>query len=676
MVVAAPVGGPLGCKATANPDGLPDGGGGTDGGAGRGVVDTPPERKTEDGPSAQAPAVTSVTPAFVVVRTPPPVITVTGKDFVRRSFVELDFVPLVTFFVSETELRAQVPAEAMDAVGARRLTVTTTPPGGGTSAFTGFTVGNATPTITGMTPNAVVANAGETTVMIEGSGFGATTKVRFGTSELPAFLMSSTSVRLTVPASALTAAGSVPVVVVNDAPGGGASTPLSFTVANPTVTITSLAPSSAVVGGAATSVTVNGTGFVGASSATFNGTSVTTRFVDATTLSVDVPVTALATIGNFPIVVTNPAPGGGVSLPKTFVVGNPAPVVTGFTPGGLDVGSDATPVLVRGTGFVAASTAFVDGLPAATVFRDAQNLDVTLPASALARVRGLPVRVVNPAPGGGSSAAATFDVRSTRPVLTDVSPDTLEATGDPAKVTLRGSGFVRESTVLLDDSTATFEFVSDTQLRVDVPSFVTQGPGSVSVRVANPGGLVSDTSTLTIRAAGGTSCDGTGVDAVLDVVGASQRVSLDYGYGPARRFYYSPSESAYHTCPVSDLSSTQTPFAGTVVQNATNEFVYLEASANCGASDDAYLAIYETTSTIPTSDAARKACTGYVSNGRLGGGSRESPNSGGSSACPGLTKANGGGVLLFPCEKAVVVTQPFRADGTGRPTSIDVRVVE
>jgi len=228
---------------------------------------------------------------------------------------------------------------------------------------------------------------------------------------------------------------------------------------------------------------------------------------------------------------------------------------------------------------------------------------------------------------------------------------------------------------MLDDDTPDVEFVNDSQLRVDVPSYAVSSPGSISVRVINPGGRVSDTSTVSITASSG-SCDTAGVDVVLDAIGVSKRASVAYSFGPARRFFYSPSEPKYHECPVADLSTAQTPFAGTVVQNTTDSFVFLEATANCASNDDAYLAIYETTSTVPTSDAARKACTGSVASGSSGGGNLSSPNSNGSTSCPGLTKPNGGAVLLLPCEKAVIVTQPFRTDGTGRPSSIDVKIVD
>ena len=74
------------------------------------------------------------------------------------------------------------------------------------------------------------------------------------------------------------------MTVVNPAPGGGTSNSLAFTIsaaANPVPALTSLAPSSTPAGGAAFTLTVNGSNFVGTSQVRWNGTARTTTFVNA-----------------------------------------------------------------------------------------------------------------------------------------------------------------------------------------------------------------------------------------------------------------------------------------------------------------------------------------------------------------------------------------------------------
>jgi len=90
--------------------------------------------------------------------------------------------------------------------------------------------------------------------------------------------------------------------------GGGGSTPPP---SNPVPSITSLSPATIDVGASATTVTINGTGFVESSTAEWNGTSLTTTYVSATELQVTLPATDLAAVGTGKIVVVNPSPGGG-----------------------------------------------------------------------------------------------------------------------------------------------------------------------------------------------------------------------------------------------------------------------------------------------------------------------------------------------------------------------------
>jgi len=89
---------------------------------------------------------------------------------------------------------------------------------------------------------------------------------------------------------------------------------------NPSPTIASLSPSSAAAGSAAPAVTITGTGFIAASSATFGGAARQTTFLSATQVSVTLSNSDVATAGAYPIVVTNPAPGGGASNAATFTV--------------------------------------------------------------------------------------------------------------------------------------------------------------------------------------------------------------------------------------------------------------------------------------------------------------------------------------------------------------------
>ena len=67
-------------------------------------------------------------------------ITVTGNYFVNSSIIEWNGTPLVTSYVSSTQLRALVPASLVASVGTANVSVYTSPPMGGTSSLLPFNI--------------------------------------------------------------------------------------------------------------------------------------------------------------------------------------------------------------------------------------------------------------------------------------------------------------------------------------------------------------------------------------------------------------------------------------------------------------------------------------------------------------------------------------------------------
>lgn len=100
---------------------------------------------------------------------------------------------------------------------------------------------------------------------------------------------------------------------------------------NPQPSISSLSPTSATAGSRPTTVTINGSGFIGASSVTFNGVSHAASLRSASQLTITLSAAELAAASSFPVVVTNPTPGGGASNLVNFAVQpgtqNPQPLV-------------------------------------------------------------------------------------------------------------------------------------------------------------------------------------------------------------------------------------------------------------------------------------------------------------------------------------------------------------
>ncbi len=615
----------------------------------------PPSKVSPE--DALPPVVASVTPNEGTVGSVGPSIVVAGTNFVARSIVQLDGAPLATAFVSGTELRATIPTSKLAVVGALRLSVGTGPPGGGASAETTFHVNNPEAILTSLSPLSVTVGTGVTTLDVKGTGFVSGANVVFGTTELATTFKSTTELEATIPANLLVTSGSVPVKVVNPPPGGGASTPISFSVANPIARISTVQPIAAFVGSEAVPVIIKGSGFVSGSAVLFNGSPLPTTFVSSGELRATLPASSFAAAGDIPITVSNPSPGGGVIAPVAFHVRYPVPQALSLTPPAATVGAAPTDVVVTGSGFFATSEITFDGAPAATTYQDSTHLKATLAASQLDAATKLSVRVVNPAPGGGTSSAVTFTVNNRLPTIVALDPGGVSAGSSDRAITITGTNFVPTTTASSNGAIVMSTYLNDSTITAVIPANHLLNPGTVAIRVTNPspGGGTSNARHLSVE------CDTSGVDVPLASVGTTTTLATNFAAALLMaRFVEGGS------CPAASFSVTPSqPGRFWTVQNNAGVPITLSAWADCaedGKEGDAYLTFYRRP-TVPLNDSERRACTGAISEG-IDGGGYASPESGLSPWCPGLTKANGGGLALGVCEKAVVFIQPFSMTST------------
>jgi hypothetical protein len=268
---------------------------------------------------------------------------------------------------------------------------------------------------------------------------------------------------------------------------------------NPVPIISSLSPVSAAVGGAAFTLTVNGTDFVAGSVVKWNGADRPTTFVDSTRLTAQISAADIQVSGTFPVTVSN---SGGDSNIVNFQVTNPLPAANALTPSSALAGSASFTLVVNGNNFVAGSTIALNGDTRATTFVSNNQLSVQVLASDLLSAGSIAVTVSNPGPGGGTSSALTFSVNNLGPSITTLSPSSAIAGGANFTLTVNGSNFVSGSKIRWNGTEiSSTTFVNSGQLTAQISAADIAAAGTASITVFNPapGGGESNAAVFTIN---------------------------------------------------------------------------------------------------------------------------------------------------------------------------------
>jgi GH25 family lysozyme M1 (1,4-beta-N-acetylmuramidase) len=263
-------------------------------------------------------------------------LTIQGANFACAvSTAYWNGTPLATSYVSPTQLAAVVPAALTATPGTSSVTVVNQAPGGGASApaaftVTGSTAGTLPPVLAALTPTTAPAGGGDVTVTIAGANFAAGVSTAYwnGT-PLATTYVSPTQLTAVVPAALTATPGTFSVMVVNQAPGGGASAPAAFSVtASLPPVLAALTPNSAPVGGGNVTITIQGANFtVGASTVYWNGMPLATTYVSPTQLTSVVPAALTAAPGGASVSVINQTAAGGASAALAFNVTAPLPTL-------------------------------------------------------------------------------------------------------------------------------------------------------------------------------------------------------------------------------------------------------------------------------------------------------------------------------------------------------------
>ncbi len=355
------------------------------------------------------------------------------------------------------------------------------------------------PAVSSLSPSTIAADSGAFTLTVAGSGFASGSQVTWNGTPLPTTFVSATQLTAAVSASLAATGGSPAIAVVN--PGGQSSTSTpsaTLTIDNPVPTVAQLSPAVLPAGSPSTSVIVTGTNFVAGSTASLGGAPLPTTVQSATQLTAALSAANLANPGSAPLVVTNPAPGGGASAAVAFVVGVPgAPALSAVSPSSALAGSAELPVTITGTGFTQGLYLTAGGYPLNAQYVSATSLTAALPAQLLATAAPLSLTLQD---SNGRSNTLQFPVLNPAPVLTSLSPATVTAGSVSFTLTLTGSGLNSSSQLLVNGSPRPFVGMNaPNTATVAITATDVAQPGKLSIGIANPapGGGTSATLQLT-----------------------------------------------------------------------------------------------------------------------------------------------------------------------------------
>lgn len=271
---------------------------------------------------------------------------------------------------------------------------------------------NPQPGLLSVTPNTIAEGSGTTTISLAGSSFEPTSTVLFDGLPIASTYVNFGALAAAIPAAALATAGSHLISVSNPGPGGGVSASLPFQVLavakNPIPTITTASVTEVAVSTVDTEITLIGTNFISATSATLGGQGIPTQVVSGDTLHATIPASYLSSPVTLQLGVYNPPPGGGFG-PSTYAVQvgvpNPVPSLASIFPSSVAAGSGAFTLSVTGTSFVQGGQLFFGSTALATTVSSATSAHADVPASLSTQIGSSPIIFVNPTPGGGASAA-------------------------------------------------------------------------------------------------------------------------------------------------------------------------------------------------------------------------------------------------------------------------------
>ncbi len=381
------------------------------------------------------PTITYLTPTYIPVGYGAFTLAIAGTHFTSNTTVNFGAIPLGQPIVDGSSgLSVTVPASLVATSGtdSKTYVAVTVTTAGGTSAPATFTITPPRPMITSLSPSSAAAGGPQFTLTINGTNFtpDSTTVIWWGSLRFFPAYVSSTQLRITVPARLIAAAGTAEIQATD--PWYGRSNTAIFTINPAPPAITSLSPASVTAGAPGLMLTVNGTALTPGAAVLWGATPLGTIYVSPTQLTAAVPASLVANSGTGSITVTTAA---GTSAPAAFTVNPAPPAISGLSTSMATAGGAAFTLTIDGEYFTPAAIVKWGSIALATTDLSATELTAVVPASLIAAAGTASLTVSTAA---GTSAPVHFTVNPPLKITTATLPSGTAGNAYSGPITVTG----------------------------------------------------------------------------------------------------------------------------------------------------------------------------------------------------------------------------------------------
>jgi hypothetical protein len=250
--------------------------------------------------------------------------------------------------------------------------------------------------------------------------------------------------------------------------------------------ITSLDPDSAVAGGPAFTLTINGKNFASGAKAEWGTVGLTTKFKTTKELTATVPASLIAKKGTAAVTVTvDKVKSAGV----VFTIKPPKPDLSSLTPDTTIAGGPGFTLSVKGKNFLAGAKVKWGTTALVTTFKSSTLLTAPVTGKDIATAKTVLITVSQ---SSGTSGSLKFVIGPAKPIIGELIPNSATAEGGAFTLTVKGYNFAAGAVVKFAGKALTTHFSDVNEVTASVPATDIATPGKAEVTVTTTKGTSAE----------------------------------------------------------------------------------------------------------------------------------------------------------------------------------------